>query len=140
MSEGNDVLVVVSKLKKYVRSVSGMNTSGSVAAVLSDFVRRRCEGAIERAKADGRKTLMDRDFTEFPANRANTKTFVTLILSSLSCHFPSQKCFNFSSFLTFLSKRIYTFPNLLMEYILTIASFSFLCLLLFLANPFSSQG
>ena len=59
-----EVLVVVSKLKSYVREKSGMNTSGGVAAVLSDEVRKLCDAAIERARADGRKTVMDRDFQQ----------------------------------------------------------------------------
>ncbi|MGD2124475.1 MAG: hypothetical protein PVG99_00255 [Desulfobacteraceae bacterium] len=57
-----EVLVVVSKLKKYIRSVSGMNTAGNVAPALSDTIRNLCDQAIEKAKADGRKTVMDRDF------------------------------------------------------------------------------
>lgn len=63
-NSGNDkeVLVVVSKLKNYIRAASGMNTSGSCAEVLSDLVRSLCNQAIERAKNDGRKTVMDRDF------------------------------------------------------------------------------
>jgi histone H3/H4 len=40
-----------------------MNTSGGAASTLSDAVRRLCDQAIERARADGRKTVMDRDFT-----------------------------------------------------------------------------
>ena len=56
-----DVLVVVSKLKKYVKEHSGMNTSGGVAPALSVLVRQICDKAIETAKADGRKTVMDRD-------------------------------------------------------------------------------
>ncbi|NVL91170.1 MAG: hypothetical protein HWN69_09335 [Desulfobacterales bacterium] len=63
MSSGKEVLVVVSKLKKHVRSVSGMNTAANVAPALSDIVRNLCDQAIERAKAEGRKTVMDRDFT-----------------------------------------------------------------------------
>ena len=58
-----DVLVVVSKLKNYIRAEAGMNTSGNVAATLSDVIRRLCDEAIERAKQDGRKTVMDRDFS-----------------------------------------------------------------------------
>lgn len=58
-----DVLVVVSKLKNYVKSKAGMNTSGNVAPTLSDIIRRLCDDAIERARQDGRKTVMDRDFT-----------------------------------------------------------------------------
>lgn len=57
-----DVLVVVSKLKTYIRQVSEMNTSGNVAPILSDIVRSLCDKAIANAKSDGRKTVMDRDF------------------------------------------------------------------------------
>lgn len=61
MSDG-DVLVVVSKLKAYVREKSGMNTSANVAPALSNTVRALCDEAIERARKAGRKTIMDRDF------------------------------------------------------------------------------
>ena len=57
-----EVLVVVSKLKAYVRAKSGMNTSDGVVEVLSEHLRRVCDDAIRHAAADGRKTLMDRDF------------------------------------------------------------------------------
>ena len=57
-----DILIVVSKLKKYVQDSAGMNTSQSVADVLSDRVRQLCDKAVEEATLDGRKTLMDRDF------------------------------------------------------------------------------
>jgi histone H3/H4 len=66
MSDSNsekEILVVASKLKKYIRSTSGMSTSGSVAPALSDTIRSLCDQAIEKAKADRRKTVMDRDFT-----------------------------------------------------------------------------
>ncbi len=59
----HDVLIVVSKLKAYVRARSGgMNTSDGVMEVLSDRVRRLCDEAIEHARAAGRKTVLDRDF------------------------------------------------------------------------------
>lgn len=57
-----DILIVVSKLKDYVRARSEMNTSGDVAAVLSEAVRQLCDDAIEQARMDGRKTVMGRDF------------------------------------------------------------------------------
>ena len=59
---GDDILIVVSKLKKYIRTRSGMNTSDNVMAVLSDHLRRLCELAIRHAAEDGRKTVLDRDF------------------------------------------------------------------------------
>jgi histone H3/H4 len=61
VAEG-EVLVVASKLKNYIRSKSGMNTSSAVMSALSAKVRELCDQAIERAKSEGRKTVMDRDF------------------------------------------------------------------------------
>lgn len=58
----DEILVVVSKLKAYVRERSGMNTSDGVSALLSDRLRRMCDQAIQRAQRDGRRTVMDRDF------------------------------------------------------------------------------
>jgi hypothetical protein len=57
-----DVLVVVSKLKAYIRARSGMNTSDGVVGVLSDHLRRLCVEAIRNAARDDRRTVMDRDF------------------------------------------------------------------------------
>lgn len=58
-----EVLVVVSKLKNYIRTAAGMNTAGTVGPLLSDIIRKLCDEAIENAKKDGRKTVMDRDFS-----------------------------------------------------------------------------
>ena len=59
--ERDDVLIVVSKLKKYIRDRSGMNTSDAIADVLADHVRSVCDEAIRTAARDGRKTVLDRD-------------------------------------------------------------------------------
>jgi hypothetical protein len=56
-----DVIVVVSKMKKYIKDRSGMNTSDAVAEVLSDHVRALCDDSIRVAAADGRRTVLDRD-------------------------------------------------------------------------------
>ena len=61
MSEA-EVLVVVSKIKKYIKEKSGMNTAGNVAPALSDKIRLLCDQAVSAAQSDGRKTVMDRDF------------------------------------------------------------------------------
>lgn len=58
----DDVLVVVSRFKTYVRERFGMNTSDAVMDVLSDHLRAICHRAAENARNDGRKTVMDRDF------------------------------------------------------------------------------
>jgi len=57
-----DILIVASKLKKYVKARSGMNTSDSCMAVLSEHVRKLCDQAIRTAAENERKTIMDRDF------------------------------------------------------------------------------
>lgn len=57
-----EVLVVVSKVKAYIRAKSDMNTSGEVMEILSDRIRNLCDDAILRARQDGRKTVMSRDF------------------------------------------------------------------------------
>ncbi|HEV8246869.1 MAG TPA: hypothetical protein VGP93_13920 [Polyangiaceae bacterium] len=57
-----EVLVVISKVKAYIRARSGMNTSDAVAEVLSDHLRRLCDLAIDNASVESRKTVLDRDF------------------------------------------------------------------------------
>ncbi|MBM4335685.1 MAG: hypothetical protein FJ108_07205 [Deltaproteobacteria bacterium] len=57
-----EVLVVVSKLKAYVRERSGMSTSDAVIELLSDKLRDLCDDAIQSAMRDGRRTVMERDF------------------------------------------------------------------------------
>ncbi len=56
-----DVLVIASKIKSYIRTKSGMNTSNSIVEAISEKVKILCDSAIENAKHDGRKTVMDRD-------------------------------------------------------------------------------
>lgn len=56
-----DVLVVVSKLKAHVKTKAGFNTSDGVVPVLSELVKTILDAAVERARKDGRKTVMDRD-------------------------------------------------------------------------------
>jgi hypothetical protein len=58
-----DVLIVVSKMKKYIKDRSGMNCSDAVADMLSDHVRLLCDEAIRAAARDERKTVLDRDVT-----------------------------------------------------------------------------
>lgn len=57
----SEVLVVASKVKTYIKEKSGMNTSGAVPEELSKRVQLLLDKAVENAKNDGRKTVMDRD-------------------------------------------------------------------------------
>ena len=60
-SAAEEVLIVSSRLKAYVNARAGMNTSERVLDPLSDIVRDFVDRAIENARRDGRKTLLDRD-------------------------------------------------------------------------------
>ena len=57
-----EVLIVASKLKQYVKDKYDLSTSANVMDALSREVRRLTDRAAEKAMAEGRKTLMDRDF------------------------------------------------------------------------------
>ncbi|MEK7355697.1 MAG: hypothetical protein AAB250_04575, partial [Bdellovibrionota bacterium] len=57
----NEILVVASKLKSYIKARSDMNTSDAVMEKLSHKLRRLCDGAIDKARSEGRKTVLDRD-------------------------------------------------------------------------------
>ncbi|HLG20666.1 MAG TPA: hypothetical protein VI895_12740 [Bdellovibrionota bacterium] len=56
-----EVLVVASKVKAYIRRQADMNTSADVMKSLSGKIRKLCDDAIGRAKESGRKTVLDRD-------------------------------------------------------------------------------
>lgn len=57
-----EVLIIASRLKEYVTAKADFNTSAAVMDVLSDYVRVLTDRAIDNARAEGRKTLLDRDF------------------------------------------------------------------------------
>lgn len=61
-SVDGEVLVVASKVKKYILERHGLNTSASTFEALSEKVKRLSDDAAENAKRAGRKTVMDRDF------------------------------------------------------------------------------
>lgn len=61
-TDEGEVLVVASKVRKYILDRSGMSTSASVYDALTTLIQRACDLAIDEARAQGRKTVMDRDF------------------------------------------------------------------------------
>ena len=56
-----EILIIASRVKDYVRARSGLNTSDRVLDPLSDVVRRVCDEAIRNAERAERKTVLDRD-------------------------------------------------------------------------------
>lgn len=59
----NEVLVVASKVKAYMKSAANFNTSATAIDALSDKVKEICDAAIETARKDRRKTVKDRDIS-----------------------------------------------------------------------------
>ena len=57
----NEILVVVSKVKAYIKSQADMNVSDEIMDILSHRIRYFCDQAIKSAQSDGRKTVLDRD-------------------------------------------------------------------------------
>ena len=62
----NDMLIVVSKMKKYIKDRSGMNCGDAVAELLSDHVRAICDESIRVAARNERKTVLERDVPRPP--------------------------------------------------------------------------
>jgi len=58
----DEVLVVASKVKKFIKDEAGLSTSAQAIDQLTVRVQAACDKAVENAKADKRKTVMDRDF------------------------------------------------------------------------------
>ena len=77
-----EILVVVSKLKNYIRTKSGMSTSAGVAKELSSRIKILLDEAIECAQKDKRKTVMDRDLPNITLAGSGT----TNGSSSISSH------------------------------------------------------
>ena len=57
-----ETLVIASKVKAYIKEASELKCSAAVIEVLSEKVRTLCDEAIKSAKADSRKTLLEKDF------------------------------------------------------------------------------
>lgn len=57
-----EVLIIASRLKEYIQARAQYNTSADVMDILSDKVRTLCDEAIDNARAEGRKTVLARDF------------------------------------------------------------------------------
>ncbi len=58
--KGQEILVVASKVREYIKS-KGCLTSGELVSALSSKVYCCLDSAIERAKANNRKTVSAKD-------------------------------------------------------------------------------
>jgi histone H3/H4 len=57
-----EILIVASKLKQYIKDKYDFSTSANVMEALSNIVRHHTDRAAAKARSEGRKTVMDRDF------------------------------------------------------------------------------
>lgn len=57
-----EVLIIASRLKEFVQAEAQFNTSADVMEALSTIVRDATRDAIARARTEGRRTVMARDF------------------------------------------------------------------------------
>ena len=64
----SETLVVVSKVKKFIKEKAGLSTSSSAIEALSSIVETECSKAINAAKEANRKTVLDRDFPQIGAS------------------------------------------------------------------------
>jgi histone H3/H4 len=55
-------VIITSNVKKVIKASNSLNTSAEVIDVLNERVRTLLAKASEKAVADGRKTVMARDF------------------------------------------------------------------------------
>ena len=60
----DEILIVVSRFKKFLKESRGMSTSDGVMPVLSDHLRYLADQAAQRAERHGRRTVLDRDMME----------------------------------------------------------------------------
>jgi len=61
-----DMLVVMSKMKKYIKDRSGMSCADAVGDVLSEHLRAICDESIRAAGRAERKTVLERDVPRPP--------------------------------------------------------------------------
>jgi hypothetical protein len=57
----DEILVIASRLKNYIKARAGMNTSDGVLEPLSDILREICNEAIDEARRNERRTVLERD-------------------------------------------------------------------------------
>lgn len=57
-----EMLLVISKVKKYVKETAGMSTSANFFAPLNDDIYKSLDQAIVHTEKSSRKTVMGKDF------------------------------------------------------------------------------
>ena len=63
-----DSFLVQSKIKRYIKEKTGLNTSAAFFEPLNKDIRESVEQAVARAQKAGRKTVMGKDFSFYLEN------------------------------------------------------------------------
>ncbi|MBP9674021.1 MAG: hypothetical protein KBD63_02915 [Bacteriovoracaceae bacterium] len=90
-----EILVVTSKIKKYIKEQANLSTSSNFAEELSKFVAKTCDEAIENTKNAGRKTVMGKDFIFNDENAQVTDVLV--VASKVKKYIKEKADFNTSA-------------------------------------------
>ncbi len=61
-SENTETLIVISKVKKFIKEQQGLNVSQGFFPKVDEDIRLAIEDGVNNAKKMGRKTVMGRDF------------------------------------------------------------------------------
>ena len=61
VSKGGDILVIASRFKDFINEQSEFSTSSSVMNAISDHLRHIAMQAIDNAREEGRRTVMEQD-------------------------------------------------------------------------------
>lgn len=80
-------LIVVSKVKKYIKEKYGFNTSASFFEPLNKDIHKAISDAIEHTKSTDRKTVMGRDFNLYIDNPSISEILV--VASKVKNHIKS---------------------------------------------------
>ncbi|MFP5459047.1 MAG: hypothetical protein ACLGG7_09960, partial [Bacteriovoracia bacterium] len=69
-------LIVISKVKKFIKDKADFNTSAGFFAPLNEDVVKSCRDAVAHAKKLGRKTVMGKDFNLYVEGHENDEALV----------------------------------------------------------------
>ena len=77
-----ETLVVVSKVKKFIKQAGDLNTSSNFCDELSEFVANECREAIEKSKKSKRKTVLGRDVNSNATDDSTENIDSVLVVAS----------------------------------------------------------
>lgn len=90
-----EMLIVISKVKKYIKESAGMSTSQNFFAPLNEDIYQSLDQAIAHAQKTERKTVMGKDFNLYVDSPQIKETLV--VASKVKKHIKEKSGFSTSS-------------------------------------------